>query len=188
MMMSATHPDLVGPVMLVGSPLSYWAGVHGKNPMRYLGGLLGGTWLTSLSGDLGGGIFDGAHLVSNFESLDPANTYWKKAYNVYSKADTEGPRFLDFERWWGSPVLLNAEEMQFIADELFVGNKLASGALYTSDGVRIDLRNIRSPIIVFCSHADNITPPQQALDWILDLYDSEEEIVANGQTIIYALH
>ena len=53
MMMSAVHPELVGPIMLAGSPLSYWAGVHGKNPMRYLGGLLGGTWLTSLAGDLG---------------------------------------------------------------------------------------------------------------------------------------
>jgi hypothetical protein len=29
---------------------------------------------------------------------------------------------------------------------------------------------------------------QQALDWIPDLYDSVEEIVANGQTIIYTLH
>jgi len=188
MMMSAIRPDLVGPIMLAGSPLSYWAGVHGKNPMRYLGGLLGGTWLTSLAGDLGNGIFDGAFLVGNFESLNPANTYWEKNYNVYSKIDTEPPRFLEFEKWWGSPVLLNAIEMQTIADELFVGNKLTSGEIFTSDGVRVDLRNIKSPIIVFCSWGDNITPPQQALDWILDLYDSEDEIVANGQTIIYALH
>ncbi len=43
MMMSAVHPELVGPIMLAGSPLSYWAGVHGKAPLRYLGGLLGGT-------------------------------------------------------------------------------------------------------------------------------------------------
>ena len=188
MMTSAVRPDLVGPIILAGSPLSYWAGVHGKNPMRYLGGLLGGTWLTALSGDVGNGIFDGANLVANFESLDPANTYWKKSYNVYSKIDTEPPRFLEFEKWWGSPVLLNAVEMQYIADELFVGNKLSSGELRSSDGVRIDLRNIKSPIIVFCSWGDNITPPQQALDWILDLYDSEDEIVANGQTIVYALH
>jgi pimeloyl-ACP methyl ester carboxylesterase len=89
MMMSAIHPDLVGPIMLVGSPLSYWAGVHGKNPMRYLGGLLGGTWLTSLAGDLGNGIFDGANLVANFESAHPDNTYWKKIYNVYANIDTE---------------------------------------------------------------------------------------------------
>jgi pimeloyl-ACP methyl ester carboxylesterase len=188
MMMSAIHPEKVGPIMLAGSPLSYWAGVHGKNPMRYLGGLLGGTWLTSLAGDLGNGIFDGANLVANFESMHPDNTYWKKIYNVYSKIDTEPPRFLEFEKWWGSPVLLNAEEMQSIADQLFVGNKLVSGELRSSNGVRVDLRNIKSPIIVFCSWGDDITPPQQALDWILDLYDHEDELVAAGQTIVYCLH
>ena len=188
MMMAAANPNRTGPIMLAGSPLSYWAGVHGKNPLRYLGGMLGGTWLTALSGDLGHGIFDGAHLVANFESLNPANTYWSKAYNVYSKVDTEAERFLDFETWWGSPVLLNAGEMQWIADNLFVGNKLATGQIHTSDGIRIDLRNITAPIIVFCSWGDNITPPQQALDWVLDLYDTDEELVANGQTIVYTMH
>jgi len=188
MMMSAIHPERVGPIMLAGSPLSYWAGVHGKNAMRYLGGLLGGTWLTSLAGDLGKGIFDGANLVANFESMHPDNTYWKKIYNVYSKIDTEPPRFLEFEKWWGSPVLLTAGEMQSIADQLFVGNKLSCGELHTSNGLRVDLRNIKSPIIVFCSWGDDITPPQQALDWILDLYDHEDEIVAAGQTIVYCLH
>ncbi|HMD66319.1 MAG TPA: DUF3141 domain-containing protein [Stellaceae bacterium] len=188
MMMSAIHPEKVGPIMLAGSPLSYWAGVHGKNPMRYLGGLLGGTWLTSLAGDLGSGIFDGANLVANFESMHPDNTYWKKIYNVYSNVDTEPPRFLEFEKWWGGPVLLNAAEMQAIADQLFVGNKLSSGELRSSNGLRVDLRNIKSPIIVFCSWGDDITPPQQALDWILDLYDHEDEIVKAGQTIVYCLH
>jgi Protein of unknown function (DUF3141) len=188
MMMAAIKRNLTGPIMLAGSPLSYWAGVRGKNPMRYLGGMLGGTWLTALSGDLGNGIFDGANLVANFESLNPANTYWTKAYNVYSKVDTEGGRFLEFETWWGSPVLLNAQEMQWIADNLFVGNKLSTGQIRTSDGVRVDLRNITAPIIVFCSWGDNITPPQQALDWILDLYDHEREIVENGQTIVYTMH
>jgi hypothetical protein len=41
---------------------------------------------------------------------------------------------------------------------------------------------------VFCSKADNITPPPQALDWILDLYESVDDIRAHGQTIIYAIH
>ena len=129
MMMAATNPGQTGPIMLAGTPLSYWAGVHGKNPLRYLGGVLGGTWLTALSGDMGHGIFDGANLVANFESMNPANTYWNKGYNVYSKVDTEGERFLDFETWWGGPVLLNAEEMQWIADNLFVGNRLSTGQL-----------------------------------------------------------
>ena len=84
--------------------------------------------------------------------------------------------------------MLNADEMQYITDNLFVGNKLSTGQLRTSDGLRIDLRNIRSPIVVFCSWGDDITPPPQALDWILDLYGHEDEIIANGQTIVYTLH
>jgi pimeloyl-ACP methyl ester carboxylesterase len=188
MMLAALRPELFGPIIVAGSPLSYWQGVHGKNPMRYTGGLLGGSWLTALASDLGHGKFDGAWLVQNFESQNPANTYWSKQYNLYSKIDTEGPRYLGFERWWGGHVNLNAEEIQFIVDELFIGNNLAAGNIRTSDGTAIDLRNIRSPIVVFCSHGDNITPPQQALGWILDLYEDVDEIRAYGQTIVYAIH
>ena len=188
MMVAAKRPEVFGPIIVAGSPLSYWAGVHGENPMRYTGGLLGGTWLTALMGDLGGSKFDGAWLVSNFENLNPANTYWTKQYNLYSKIDTEAPRYLEFEKWWGGHVLLNAEEMQFIADELFIGNKLATAGIVTSDGQSLDLRSIRSPIIAFCSKADNITPPPQALGWILDLYRDVDDIKAHGQTIVYAVH
>jgi len=188
MMLAAMRPELFGPIIIAGSPLSYWGGVHGKNPMRYSGGLLGGSWLTALTSDLGGGKFDGAWLVKNFENLNPANTLWSKQYNVYSNIDTEAPRYLGFERYWGGYVNLNAEEIQFIVDELFVGNKLAAGMIKTSDGASIDLRNIRSPIVVFCSKGDNITPPQQALDWILDLYDDVDDIRSYGQTIVYTIH
>jgi pimeloyl-ACP methyl ester carboxylesterase len=188
MMLAALRPELFGPIIVAGSPLSYWAGVHGKNPMRYSGGLLGGSWLTALAGDLGNGKFDGAWLVQNFENQNPANTLWSKQYNLYSKIDTEAPRYLGFEKWWGGHVNLNAEEIQFIVDELFVGNNLAAGRIQTSDGTTIDLRNIRSPIVVFCSKGDNITPPQQALGWILDLYDSVDDIRSFGQTIVYTIH
>ena len=186
--MAATHPEVPGPLLLAGSPLSYWAGVHGKNPMRYTGGMLGGTWLTALAGDLGGGKFDGASLVANFERLEPANTLFEKPYNVYSKVDTEAQRFLDFETWWGSPVLMNAGEMQWIADNLFVGNRLTAGEIRTSDGMEVDLRNIASPIVIFCSWGDSITPPQQALGWITDIYENDEDLVSGGQTIVYSVH
>jgi pimeloyl-ACP methyl ester carboxylesterase len=188
MMLAAVRPELFGPIIVPGSPLSYWAGVKGENPMRYTGGLLGGSWLTALTGDLGVGKFDGAALVGNFENLDPANTYWRKNYNIWSNVDTEAERFLEFETWWGGHVNLNAEEMQWIADQLFIGNRLATAEIATSDGVRVDLRNIRSPILCFCSEADNISPPQQALGWIIDLYEHDQDIQAGGQTIVYAIH
>ena len=188
MLLAAVRPELFGPIIIAGAPLSYWNGVHGANPMRYTGGLTGGSWMAALTSDLGNGTFDGAWLVQNFENLNPANTLWTKQFNLYSKVDTEAPRYLEFERWWGDHVLLNREEMQFIVDKLFIGNKLASGDIVTTDGTRVDLRAIRSPIIVFCSKGDNITPPQQALGWILDLYGSVEDIRMHGQTIVYAIH
>ncbi|MBB4422239.1 hypothetical protein GGD66_000765 [Bradyrhizobium sp. CIR48] len=188
MILASLRPELFGPLIIAGAPLAYWAGVHGKYPMRYSGGLLGGSWLTALTSDLGAGKFDGAWLVQNFENQNPSNTLWTKQYNVYSKVDTEAERYLDFERWWGGHVNLNAEEIQFIVDELFIGNNLAAGRIEMSDGEKVDLRNIRSPIVVFCSKGDNVTPPQQALDWICDCYADVNEIRAYGQTIVYTIH
>ncbi len=188
MLLAATRPELCGPIIVAGSPLSYWAGERGKNPMRYSGGLLGGSWLTALASDLGNGKFDGASLVQNMESLNPANTLWDKQYSLYSEIDTEGPRYLGFERWWGGHVILNGEEMQYMVDNLFVGNRLSSAGITTSDGIPVDFRKIRSPILCFCSRGDNITPPQQALGWIPDLYGSVDDIRAAGQTIVYAVH
>jgi hypothetical protein len=188
MILASLRPELFGPIIIAGAPLSYWAGVRGKFPMRYSGGLLGGSWLTAMTSDLGGGKFDGAWLVQNFENMNPSNTLWTKQYNVFSKVDTEADRYLEFERWWGGHVNLNAEEIQFIVDELFVGNNLAAGRIKTSNGEVVDLRKIRSPIVVFCSKGDNITPPQQALGWILDLYRDVDEIRYYGQTIVYTVH
>ncbi|HEY2529730.1 MAG TPA: DUF3141 domain-containing protein [Xanthobacteraceae bacterium] len=188
MMLAALRPELFGPIIIAGSPLEYWQGVHGKNPMRYTGGLVGGGWLTAFASDLGHGKFDGAWLVQNFENQNPANTLWTKQYNLYSKIDTEAARYLGFERWWGGHVNLNAEEIQFIVDELFIGDNLAAGRIQTSEGTAIDLREIRSPVVVFCSKGDNVTPPQQALGWILDLYQDADEIRSYGQTIVYMVH
>ena len=75
-MVAMLRPDLFGPCLVVGSPMSYWQGVHGKYPMRYSGGLLGGSWLTAMTSDLGNGKFDGTWLVLNFDSLGPANWLW----------------------------------------------------------------------------------------------------------------
>lgn len=186
--LAAIRPEIMGPVILNGAPLSYWSGADNKNPMRYSGGLMGGKWLESLTCDLGNGLFDGANLVSNFENLDPANTFWKKYYNLYSKIDTEPERFLEFETWWGGYFLMTGDEIDSIVSDLFIGNKLARGQILSPEGVPLELKNIRSPIVVFASWGDNITPPQQALNWIEDVYGDEKGIIANDQTIIYLLH
>ncbi|MDR5867066.1 DUF3141 domain-containing protein [Halomonas koreensis] len=188
MMAAALEPDVFGPILIAGAPLSYWAGERGHAPMRYTGGMTGGSWVTALLGDLGAGLFDGAWLVQNFERLNPANTWWDKQYRLYANVDTEARRYLDFERWWGGHVVLGGREIQYIVDNLFVGNRLSTAQLVTADGRRIDLRNLRSPVVVFCSRGDDITPPPQALGWVRDLYEDTDDIVANEQTIVYCVH
>ena len=84
LMVAMLRPDLFGPCLVAGSPMSYWQGVHGKNPMRYSGGLLGGSWLTAMTSDLGNGKFDGTWLILNFDILNPANWLWGKQYEVYT--------------------------------------------------------------------------------------------------------
>ncbi len=187
-LIGADRPDVTGPLVLNGSPLSYWGGVEGANPMRYRGGLCGGVWATSLMCDLGNGRFDGAHLVSGFEDLNPANTLWSKQYYLYSKVDTEESRYLDFEKWWGGFFKLNAEEIHFIVDSLFVGNTLEQGNLRMDNGKLINLKNLADPIIVFASCGDNITPPPQALNWIYKVYGTVDEIKRCGQVLIYMVH
>ncbi|MEX3965186.1 DUF3141 domain-containing protein [Paraburkholderia sp. EG286B] len=192
MMLASSDPDHTGPLVINGAPMSYWSGAwsegEGDNPMRYSGGMLGGTWLASLTADLGNGKFDGAHLVQNFENLNPANSLWDKYYHLFDNADTEPPRFLDFERWWGGYYLMNREEIEWITRNLFVGNTLWSGEVRGLDGTAFDLREIKSPIILFASLGDNITPPQQAFNWVADIYGSTEEIKARGQVIVGLVH
>lgn len=186
--LATLRPDIMGPLLLNGAPLSYWTGIEGKTNIRYTGGLLGGKWLATWALDIGNGQFDGANLVQNFENLNPANTLWAKQYNLYSNIDTERERYLDFEKWWGGFFFYGEKEYEPIVSELFIGNKLAKGQIITSDGSRIDLKNIRSPIVVFASWGDDITPPPQALHWIIDAYGHEDAIVSHEQVIVYLLH
>ncbi|MEM9103043.1 MAG: DUF3141 domain-containing protein, partial [Pseudomonadota bacterium] len=192
MMLAASDPDNVGPLVLSGAPMAFWGGSFNddqqNNPMRYSSGFLGGTWLSSFICDLSGGVFDGAWLVSNFENLNPANSLWSKYYNLYKKIDTERNRFLDFERWWSGFFLMNKSEIEWITQNLFIGNHIWNNKHDLPIPQEFDLKKIQSPIILFASKGDNITPTQQAFNWIADVYKSTEEIKALGQVIVALVH
>jgi hypothetical protein len=138
--------------------------------------------------DLGGGIFDGAHLVQNFEFLNPGRTLFRKYTDLYRDIDKGDESFLEFEKWWGGLFLMTEAEIRWIVEQLFVGNRLVKNEARLEPGRPIDLKAIRAPIIVFASHGDNITPPQQALNWIAETYADVSEIRVRGQRIIYMVH
>lgn len=179
---------LLGPVVLNGSPLSYWSGEPGVNPMRLAGGLSGGVWPTRLLADLGDGQFDGAWLVQNFEGLKPENALWEKYLPLFLDPEGERARFLAFERWWNTFYALSRDEITTIVRHLFIGNELERGVLDLGDGTRIDLRELRSPLVIFASQGDNITPPHQALGWIARVYRDTDALKQAGQRIVYLLN
>ena len=183
-LLAADCEGLVGPAVLNGSPLSYWAGESGVNPMRIAGGFVGGAWITHFLADLGGGRFDGAWLVQNFEALKP-EAIWEKYTGLLTRIDTERERFLEFERWWGGFYFLSREEVLAIVENLFIGNRLEEGRLRICDGCEADLTRIRNPLVIFASYGDNITPPHQALGWIPAVYAGTDELKRAGQRIVY---
>lgn len=187
-LLSADCEGTVGPAILNGSPLSYWAGETGVNPMRLLGGLAGGAWPAHWLADINNGKLDGAWLVQNFEALNPAQSQWKKYYHLFSEVDTEQERFLAFERWWGGFYRLNKEEISSIVENLFIGNALERGKMPICDHCSADLRRIKNPILVFASSADNITPPHQALGWVAAVYKTTAALKKAGQRIVYLLN
>ncbi|WBU54200.1 DUF3141 domain-containing protein [Paracoccus sp. SCSIO 75233] len=188
LLLAAANPDLTGPIVINGAPVAPWSGRVGQDPMRYNAGVLGGTWIPMFLSDLGGGIFDGAHLVQNFELLNPGRTMFRKYTDIFRDIDKGEERFLEFETWWGGFFLLNEPEIRWIVEQLFVGNRLVKNEARIEPGRPLDLKQIRAPIIVFASHGDNITPPQQALNWIVETYADVNEIRIRGQRIIYMVH
>ena len=187
-LLAADCEGLNGPIVLNGSPLSYWSGEAATSPMRMMGALTGGSWAAHMAADLGDGRFDGAWLAQNFENLQPEKAIWDKYAHLFAHADTEPARFLEFERWWNGFYTLSREEILGITENLFIGNRLEQGEMQLDDDCTIDLKRVSNPIIVFASEGDNITPPAQALGWIARLYPDTETLKAAGQRIVYMTH
>ncbi|MFH1516605.1 MAG: DUF3141 domain-containing protein, partial [Pseudomonadota bacterium] len=187
-LLAADCEGLAGPVVMNGSPLAYWAGEPGTNPMRLAAGFLGGAWLNHLLSDLGNGRFDGAWLVQNFENLKPEGAIFRKYADLFESVDTSAERFLDFERWWGGYYRLSREEILAIVENPFIGNRLEQGLVKLGPHCGIDLKRIRNPLVIFASYGDNITPPHQALGWIPAVYKTTKELVAADQRIVYLIN
>src|SRR5579885_2371201 len=180
---------LTGPVVMNGSPISYWSNSKEEgNPMQLIGGLSGGVWLTRLLADLNDGTFDGAWLVQNFELLNPTTAIWDKYDRLFSEIDTERERFLDFEHWWNGWYKFSEEEITATVEMLFIGDKLERGEIPIHKDCVFNLKDIRNPIVIFASQGDEITPPREALHWIRTIYPDTESLKKAKQRIVYLLN
>ena len=133
---------------------------------------------------MGDGVFDGAYLVENFENLNPANTFWDKYYHLvrerrHRAAALPRVRALVGRLLPDEPRGDRVDHAQPVRRQQAVDRRHEGAG-----GKAFDLRNIKAPIVLFASMGDNITPPQQAFNWVADVYGSTEEIKARGQVIV----
>lgn len=187
-LLAADCSGVTGPTILNGAPLSYWGGDVGVNPMRLAGGLTGGVWIARMLADLSDGRFDGAWLAQNFENLNPGHAYFGKYKSLFAQPEAERERFIEFERWWGGFCELTRDEIVSIVENLFIENRFEEGGFRICESCYADLRRLKTPMLVFASEGDNITPPHQALGWISAVWPSTEALVASGQRIVYLIN
>ena len=188
MMLASLAPDLVGPILLAGSPISYWAGVGGINPMRYSGGLLGGTWLPRSSATSAQEV---RRRVSRQQLREPESLehLLEQALQPLLQSRHRAAALSRIREMVGRPL-----PPQQGGDGVDRAEPLRRQQARRRRG-RVVRRQAprRHPQHPLADHGtaswgDNITPPQQALNWIPDLYRSVEEIRLNNQTIVYCLH
>jgi pimeloyl-ACP methyl ester carboxylesterase len=188
LLLAATNPDLTGPVVLNGAPVSTWVGRVGDQPdalqrrrsRRHLERHAIPILATACST---------APTSSRISNAQPRPQLFRQVLrSLFQGRYRSATGSWNSRRWWGGYFLLNEAEMKWIVEQLFVGNKLPRTRPSWSRAATIDIKQIRAPIIVFASWGDNITPPQQALNWIIDTYTDEREIAIRGQRIIYMVH
>lgn len=179
------YNDVKGPIVLSGSPLSFWAG---DSALKHKGFLIpGGSIWASFIADLLG-YFDGANLSLNFEDTDGRVVIGEKFLNLFHNPDAMSvQKFIENEKWWNNFFHFSTEEIEWILENLFVGNKLENKEIFIDNQV-LDMSNMHDAIVIFCSNGDTISPPAQSLGWIPKVYGSDAEIISRGKKIVYMIH
>ncbi len=159
--------------------------------MRYAGGLLGGSWPSLARRPTSATACSTAPISSqNFENLNPANTFFDKYYHALRQRRHRAAALPRVRALVGR--LLPDEPRGDRVDRRTTSSSATSSgrASVKSAGGQAPSTCARSSrrSSLFASLGDNITPPQQAFNWVADIYGSTEEIKARGQVIVGLLH
>jgi len=113
MILASLRPNCSA-VIVAGAPLAYWAAPR-QIPDALFGGLLGGKLAAAAQPVTSAAASSMVLAGAEFENRIRRTRCGSKQYNVFSKVEQPRPiANLEFERWWGGHVNLNAEEIQFI--------------------------------------------------------------------------
>jgi hypothetical protein len=190
LLVAAIRPELFGPIIVPGSPLSYWAGVARRETRCVTPAAWpAGSWMAALASDRGQRQVRRRHAGREFRDLEPVQHLVDQELRSLDQGRYRGaslPRVREMvgrprqSQCRGDPVdrrpALHRQPTRHRRDRYPRGEPrsiCATSARRSSASAR---RATTSP------------RRSRPSGWIHDLYGSDDEIRACGQTIIYAVH
>ena len=100
----------------------------------------------------------------NFTSMSPVHHFLNKHVSLYRNKERAGfaETFVLFERWMNSDVPLAGQVFRELAGEICQRNLLAHGQ-FNVGGQRVNLKNIRCPVLNIVGEHDDVVHPQASL-------------------------
>jgi polyhydroxyalkanoate synthase len=114
-------------------------------------------WLKDLEGkiDAGGGVLPSASMADTFNALRANDLIWSFFVNNYQMG--KEPAAFDLLFWNSDQTRMpKALHMSYL-DDFYKSNRLSKGELVL-DGVKLDLKSVKTPIYVQSSKEDHIAP------------------------------
>jgi polyhydroxyalkanoate synthase len=187
---AALHPEKVKNLVLTVTPVDFHADQHDDEVWRAFVNL----WTRSVKHediDLlveALGNIPGRMTGAAFAMMNPVGTVQKYTQGVFkSLGDDEALRgFLRMETWlYDQPDHPGEAARQWLED-LYQDNKLVKGELELG-GRRVDLRNVRAPVLNIYAEQDHVVVPAaaQALSKVVGTEDYTEKAVPGGHIGVF---
>ncbi len=169
---TALYPEKVENLVLAAAPIDF-RGDGGKIP--YFVSIYPMFFYESMVA-MGGGVMPGEYLKLGFKMLNPVDRFGLDYADLYANLYNQDylERSRKFRNWYEYTQSIPGRMYLQIVKELFKENRLIKGTLNIL-GRRVDLRNIRCPLILIAGDKDDITPREQLFN--IEKYVSSGDIV-----------
>jgi poly[(R)-3-hydroxyalkanoate] polymerase subunit PhaC len=187
---AALHPDKVRAMILTITPIDF----HADTKSDRLGHGFINVWIRSLKPEdvdrliEAYGVLPGEFMGSVFQLMTPMKTLTKYNLDMLEVLDDD-KKFLNFlrmEKWIADRPHHPGEAAKQWLKDLYQENKLVKGELELA-GRRVDLRNIRMPVLNVYAKDDHIIPPatSQGLKGCVGTKDYTELALPGGHVGVF---
>jgi poly(3-hydroxybutyrate) depolymerase len=160
-MYASRFPGKVRSLVLAGAPIDTDAG---SGPIKQMAHQLPMSAYRELVA-VGGGRMRGKVMLAGWKNMHPEEQYFKKYIDLYEHIADKCyvARTERFERWYENALDLPGRYYLQAIEELFKANRFAKGE-FIGLGRKLSLKDIKVPLYLLASEADDITPKEQVFE------------------------